>query len=103
MTCNQFLKALNYANAVRLIVKEQLKDAGWQDFEITLSFEVDIDDSEQLYGYDIFIYSCDVSGISECISYPINKFLSPNFPLELVKLADSIKDYFIETFYVEKE
>lgn len=98
MTYEQFNRALNYANAIRLIVKEKLKQAGWQDFEIILSFGVDIDDNEENSGGYGFIYTCDVNGSTENISYRIHEFITDYFPLRMTKVADYIKDYFVIKF-----
>lgn len=98
MTYEQFARALNYANAIRSSVKEKLKKAGWQEFEVTLSFEVDIDDSEEASDYSEFVFECYVRGLKEYITFPIQQFLNDTIYLQLFKIIDDIKDYFIEEF-----
>lgn len=95
MRCLQFVKALNAANVVRNCVKCSLKEQGWEDFSITLSFEEDIDDSEEISDYSAFTYSCYVNGISEYIALPMTKFVDN---VDIFKISDIVKDYFVEEF-----
>ena len=92
----QFVKALNAANAVRHCVKCGLKELGWEDFSITLSFEEEIDDSEEISAYSAFTYSCYVNGISEYIALPMNKFVDDK--VDIFKISDVVKNYFVEEF-----
>lgn len=91
----QFVKALNAANAVRHCVKCGLKELGWEDFSITLSFEEEIDDGEEISDYSAFTYTCEVNGIIEYIALPMTKFVDN---VDIFKISDIVKDYFIEEF-----
>ena len=95
MTCDQFVTALYRANVVKFRVIAELKKLGWKDFSITLSFEEEIDDSEEINVYSAFTYTCDTNEIKEYI-VPMETFVNDN--VDIFKISDIIKNYFIEVF-----